>query len=256
MGIYGEIRSLLLTISIGLLTGSIFSLLHVLLEKEHYRKPIEHFSDRFEAKFGDKISKATKRIYVFTTNLEDFLNYSIEIEKTASKRNIDIKLLILQPNSKFGEISYRELKFEDKSDFFTKLNSSLDVVKQSKKRIMEKNPRVNFEIKTYLFMPTVVMYLIDDKLHVNPIIPFHKGRDCVHISYDIADKRTRAIASDYLRAFRSCWDNATPLCDDVVFDSTVLKTLCDETFGTSESISVDKKYLNIDTRYEHDYLKF
>ena len=188
-------------------------------------KSIRCFSDRDKIKIGEKFYNAKEKIYIFTTSLHYHLSENIINIENAAINNVDIKILVLKPTSMFVKIRYKELGFNNPKDFFDELNVSLRNIKMQQKELLKRAPNCKFEVKTHLHTPSFHLYVVDDELYFNPIVPLYRGRKSVHIYYNLKDNLAKSMAKDYINTFNSCWETASDVEDNYIFNENNLESL-------------------------------
>jgi len=214
---------------------------------------ISSFPSRDGLAMPDKFEQANERIYVLTTDLH-YLSGSLNSLNPSGNKEVDIKILAMKPDSNFAQIIHREVNVADRTDFVRNLKGYLGLIVDKSREINKeresKSISAKFEIKAHHFMPSFVLYIIDSELFFNPIIPFHRGRDCIHTRYDLGDDSARKEARDFLKAFRILWELSHGISDeDILFEKEDIKNELQISFEESwDNISAQiEKWNEIET---------
>ena len=253
-----EIKIQLLSVLSGIFTGALLSLIYVAIEKKYEDKLSEESDNRTKSYFADVnnkidgirlpdncvyckfyikslpnrdkidfktyIDNATDRIWILTTNLHFYSEYVSKIE-AAVMRNVDVRLLVLKPTSAFVKLRYKEIDFETAEEFFDQMRVSLKEFVKLRNKLKKVKPDCKFEIKTHLHFPSCMIYILDQTLVFNPILPLGRARETAHIIYDMKQQDAKTMAGNFEQTFTECWDDDSEnACESYKFDIDALET--------------------------------
>jgi len=89
---------------------------------------------------------------------------------------------------------------------------------QSCNQAKKRNGNCQYEVKTYNHFPSCNIFIIDDKLILNPIMPSGKARETIHLMFDIGHKEAEKMTKKFISTFVDCWDKTSvPATDDYAF---------------------------------------
>lgn len=146
-----------------------------------------------------KYSMAKKRIYILQTWLEAS-NPIPQALANAARSGVEVKILILNPDSIFAKDRTINLGYEQNS---TRPNSLFDgLIASIKKRIGEKS---NFQLGIYDHLPPFPMYLIDNWIAIGQYWYDEGSITNYHFEVTI---QAGGIGELYLNTFESIWNNA------------------------------------------------
>lgn len=258
MGFNIELKNQLLSLTTGILTGSLLSLIYVVVEKKfddplikellaHVEKSkvdivqavnssrlkedcvycnyfIRSLPNRDQVNLKTLMSEAKERIWLFTTNLHFFSDYTETIER-AVKSRIDVRLLVLKPTSIFVKLRHKELDFDSPKDFFDQMRVSLLDFERKRKSLKRANTRHKFDIKTHLHFPSCMIYIIDNQLILNPILPLGRAHTTTHVIYDMEHSDAKRMAAHFMDTFITCWENESENAQpDYIYDEKSLES--------------------------------
>jgi hypothetical protein len=111
---------------------------------------------------------------------------------------------------------------------FRFLSSSLTIVSLKnfillREELKIDRPDCKFEIKTHLHFPSCGIFVVDNVLILNPILPLERGKETAHIRYNIGKKEVAAKTQDFIQTFEYCWRDAEEAKKEYVFDEKKLE---------------------------------
>jgi hypothetical protein len=167
---------------------------------------IKCLKDRDSFDLKQHIEDADTRVWILTTNLHFYSDYLTKIEE-AVLRGIDVRLLVLKPTSNFVTLRHKEIGFETAEEFFDQMKVSLKEFVNLRNRLKRCNPEYKFDIKTHLHFPSCMLYILDEMLVFNPILPIGRARNTTYILYDMNQKDAKRMSKNFLDTFTKCWEN-------------------------------------------------
>lgn len=214
-----ELINNLTSMNVSIMTGSILTLIYLFTERKkkaassiisscaHCLQAVRLFSSRDEAKLSERFNNASS-IDILATNSRYINTYGEEIE-AAVKSDAKVRILILNPCSAFVLLRHKELGYDTPEQYSQSLASSLSDLKLTIDALNEGIvDSKKSEVKIYTHTPTFNMFIFDNDLYFNPIIPSLRGQRSTHIFYNLGNKHAQGLATAYKEEFDKTWSDA------------------------------------------------
>lgn len=164
---------------------------------------IEAYPNRTDVRIEDQILKAKKRVWIYATNFS-FIeeNNSGAFDYLQKETNLDVRLLMLDPNSLFVDTRWGFVLKNSADDFANEICASLNDMYSHFKKYN------HIRMKLYSRQPNFMLYLIDDTLIVSPILIQGQARNQPHFCFNLRYPSVSKYANDYIEHFKSIWDES------------------------------------------------
>lgn len=189
-----------------------FALLESIAKDQHKnpRDEIELFRGTASSShdISDLIASAKNRIWILGTNLTNTLIHHKEAIMTCVKSQelIDIKIMAVHPHSLFPFTRYHEIPGKTYESMVREIYESNCEILSLREKVLNENPAVNFEVRSYLVQPTVFLMIIDDYIIISHFLVNSSANNGVRVLF-----KPKNDDSMFVGHFLDSWENGENL---------------------------------------------